>query len=322
MSKRLSLFYALILILMSFASCSPTDSVDDGKLSIVTTVFPYFDFARELVGEMGNVSMLLPPGSESHSYEPSAKDIIKVGKCDLFIYTGGAGDTWVETILESLDGEVNVLCAMDFVELYASETTLGMSDVHSHDDDGEHEHSLHDELFDEHIWTSPVNARKITAAIFDAICELEISDDERSALGENFSKYDAELVSLDTMFRQYLDGHGDKPLIFGDRFPFRYFVEEYGLDYFAAFPGCSNETEISASNLAFLIDTVKECDISTIFHIEFSNKTIAESIAESTEASTALLHSCHNVSKDEIQSGATYLSLMRRNLETLKEALD
>nr|MBQ4318443.1 zinc ABC transporter substrate-binding protein [Clostridia bacterium] len=189
-----------------------------------------------------------------------------------------------------------------------------------HDDGHEHDHS-HD-VFDEHIWTSPVNAAKITKAIGDMICSLDIPDADKETYRTNTDTYIDELDKLDESFEAFFESCDNKVLVFGDRFPFRYFVEEYELDYYAAFPGCSGETEMSAANLVFLIDKVKADKVSTVFYIEFSNQQVAKSIAESTDTVTALLHSCHNVSKAEIDGGATYLSLMSQNLNALKEALD
>jgi len=322
-------FVSVILfvsILLSFVGCTASKDSDDGRIDIVATIFPYFDFARSVTGDSADVTILLPPGGETHSYEPSAQDIIRIQNCDLFIYTGGASDAWVETILRSLDTDVKVLKAMDYVELFVTETVDGMTDSHTHDHDhdnhSEDDHDHSHNVFDEHIWTSPVNAAKITSAICDSLCELDIPDTDKTAYAEASEKYISELEQLDSEFRSFFDSCNNKTLVFGDRFPFRYFIEEYDLNYYAAFPGCSGETEMSASNLVFMIDTVKKDDISTILYIEFSNHQVADSIAESTGASTALLHSCHNVSKAEIENGTTYLTLMNQNLSTLKEVLD
>jgi len=329
MLKRISLLFIVCCLLICSVSCGSASDYDDGRLDIVATIFPYFDFARSITGDTADVQLLLPPGGDIHSYEPSAQDIIRIQNCDLFIYTGGATDSWVDTILASLDNDIKVLKAMDYVDLYFSETVAGMTDTHKHEhkaehdtDHNEHDHDLSHDVFDEHIWTSPVNAQKIVSAICDALCELDIPDTDRDNYSKAADDYIARLKELNTQFVEFFDSCNNPLLVFGDRFPFRYFVEEYKLDYYAAFPGCSGETEMSAANLVFLIDKVKSEKVSTIFYIEFSNKQVASSIAESTDTVTALLHSCHNVSKAEIDGGATYLSLMARNLETLREALD
>ena len=252
----------------------------------------------------------MPPGVESHAYEPSARDIISIQDCDLFIYTGGFNDRWVEDVLRSLEREVPVLRMMDCVGLLREELKEGMEEGHSHEDGEE---------YDQHVWTSPANAVLIVQAIEDVLCRID--PENRVTYAQNAEDYAARLEALDGSFRQFFSAAGTKTLIFGDRFPFRYFAEEYGLDYYAAFPGCSSEAEPSAATVAFLIDKVREEGVNTVFYIEFSNHLVADSIAEATGAGTAMLHSCHNVTRQEMEEGATYVSLMERNLETLKGAL-
>jgi zinc transport system substrate-binding protein len=310
MRKTLILLAALALIFLCLPGCSGEEAEEMGEgLRIVAVNFPAFDFARQVCGDLARVSLLLPPGVESHAYEPSARDIISIQDCDLFIYTGGFNDSWVEEVLGSLDREVPALRMMDCVSLLKEELKEGMED---HEEDDEEE-------FDQHVWTSPANAVLIVRAIEEALCRIDPENQEVYA--ENAEEYVSELDALDESFREFFAGAETKTLIFGDRFPFRYFAEEYGLDYYAAFPGCSSEAEPSAATVAFLIDKVREEGVRTVFYIEFSNHLVADSIAEATGAKTAMLHSCHNVARQELEEGATYISLMERNLETLKGAL-
>ena len=290
---------------------------DDGKLKIVTTIFPQYDFVRAIAGGTGavNVRMLLSPGEEVHSYEPTPLDIKEIQNCDLFIYVGAENDVWVDRILENMgDKRPETLRLVDLTETVAEESVEGMMEEKGHD----HEESREEEA-DEHVWTSPVKAAEITEAIAQKMAELDPANaDDYLA---NAQDYEAKILELDAQFRQIAENAERKVLVFGDRFPIRYFAEEYGLDYFAAFPGCSSESEPSASTLAFLIDKVREEEIPVVFSIEFSNGNIARAICESTGAVQRTYNSCHNVTQEQMENGATYVSLMSENLETVREAL-
>lgn len=520
LKKFLSLFLSSVLVLSLTAcgkninqnsnvsdiaekSSSAPASIGTKKLSIVTTIFPPYDFARQVAGEKADIKMLLPPASESHSFEPTPQDIIDISNADIFIYAGGDSDTWVNGILESIDtSKIKILSMMGLVDVVEEEIKEGMTeddhdhhhehdkklteeDVHdralsdwsgewksiesalengsldeyvkhsaeenetdteaqkneltkkwksdydsitisdntvnfdgietdykyigykiidsdhgssvwygfetqnenvpkyiafndhgtSHAED-EHNHEEHDHehdeqetphfylrygnesfeklttiedwtpkyftkeasdediakamnehnhghshegVYDEHVWTSPVNAKLITQAIAKAMIEKDSVNTD--TYQKNETKYIAELDALDKSFRDVVANAKRKTLIFGDRFPFRYFVEEYGLDYYAAFPGCSTETEANAQTIAFLIDKVKAEEIPVVFHIELSNEKMADTICNETNAKKALFHSAHNLTKDEFNNGTTYLDVMKKNVESLKEAL-
>ena len=298
---------------------------DPDRLQIVTTVFPAYDFARAAAGDRAEVTLLLPPGAESHSYEPTPADILAVRDCDLFIYLGGESDAWVDTILEAVEPTGTVMKMVDCVELLEEEEVEGMQSLPGHDHDhGDHDdHKDHDlgrvKEYDEHVWTSPRNAADITLAVGEKLAELDGA--HAAVYRENAAAYEGALRRLDGEFEAFFDSLPDRTIVFGDRFPLRYFAEEYGLDYYAAFPGCSTQTEPSAATIAFLTDKVKGEHISTVWYIEFSNHLVADSIAEATGTKTAMFHTCHNVSRAELDSGATYLSLMEGNLETLRENL-
>lgn len=313
MKKRVLPFLIAVLLLIGLTGCAnpAASSTQDGKIQIVSTIFPSYDFARQIGGDNAQVTLLLPPGMESHSYEPTPQDIIKIQNCDLFIYTGGVSDTWVDNLLSSLDHPVRTIKMMDQVTALEEELVEGMT---------EEEPSSEEETeYDEHVWTSPKNAVLICQAIQKALMTIDPANEQ--TYQENGDRYVEALQALDDDFTRFFAGVSNKTLIFGDRFPLRYFAEAYGLTYYAAFPGCSSETEPSAATIAFLIDKVKSEGISHVFYIEFSNHLVADSIAEAAKVQTARFHSCHNVSSEEQKAGATYLSLMRQNLETLKGAM-
>lgn len=304
-----------LLLLLCAASCGskPAESGGSASLSVVATIFPPFDFAREVAGEYAQVSMLLPPGTESHAFEPTPQDIIKVQNCDVFIYGGGHSDAWVDKILGSFDSSgIQIVRMMDCVETVEEEIVSGMQEEAEEDHDSEKE-------YDEHVWTSPTNAEKIVGAISAA---LEKADPEnKNSYRENAKSYQVALAALDQSFQDVVNSSSKKTMVFGDRFPFRYFADAYGLSYSAAFPGCSSETEPSIFMLTFLIDQVKAEQIPVVFHIEFSNEKIADTICEETGAKKLLFHSCHNVSQQEMDAGASYISLMEQNVINLREAL-
>lgn len=513
MKRILSIFLSTLLMAALFTACAgssnPAGGSESGKISVVATIFPQYDFVRQIAGDHAELTMLLPPGSESHSYEPTPQDIISIQNCDMFIYVGGESDTWIDDILESMDtSKMEIVSLMDLVDTVEEEIVEGMEDDHDHSHDGEiheediedrplsdfegswqsvlpyfedgtldeyiaataeknettpgeekagflekratdymtiditddgltvhtdtgsasgsyayaeyrpvrnedgeitsvwyiyqlsgpaegmpayiafsdheikarahdddhgddhdedhdhedelahfhirygndgidalmdvknwaptyypagasaeeikdalagHDHS-HEAEYDEHVWTSPKNAMTIVQALSDKLCALDSANS--AAYEQNTAAYLEKLGGLDSAFRSVVEEGSRKTLVFGDRFPFRYFVDAYDLAYFAAFPGCSTETEASAATVAFLIDKVKDEQIPVVFHIELSNEKMADTICEFTGAEKRLLHSCHNITKAEFESGVTYLDLMTQNVETLREALN
>ena len=315
---------SLILCLMLFLSPA---HAQEQPFSIIATNFPAFDLARTLAGDIADVQMLLPPGSESHSYEPTPHDIIAIQNCDLFIYVGGESDTWVETILTSMGNSApRTFRLSDPITLLESTITESMEDHHSHQheeacDDPNHTHSeQHTHGMDEHVWTSPKNMLLMTDTLAKLLCDVDPANAQ--TYKANAEAYLKELSELDAAFEQIVAEGKRDLLIFGDRFPFRYFADAYDLKYDAAFPGCSEDSEPSVRTVISLVDTVREENIPVVFYIEFSSKRTADILAEETGAQTLLFHSCHNVSAEEIESGATYLSLMWQNTQALKEALN
>jgi zinc transport system substrate-binding protein len=479
-----------------FAGGKKDETADNGKPDVLAVNFPAYDFARQIAGDRVNLTMLLPPGAESHSFEPTPRDIIKIQDCDVFIYTGGETDVWVDRIFESMDtSKKKIIRMMDAVDVVEEEIVEGMEDDehdHGHDhedesftigdvkdralsdwegewqsvypylldgtlnpvmehkaesgektareyyeqyktayvtdmdrvvitndsmtfyrngvpakaryaykgagitpeDDGtlwvrykfesvgnppngapkyimfsdhlhapakaEHFHIYssnesfdalmkdtnpvnyptyypsaltkdeivsemighdHEEEkeYDEHVWTSPKNAQRIVRVIADALCEADAAD--AAFFRRNAEAYNAQLAELDREFQAVVNAAKRKTIVFGDRFPFRYFADAYGLTYFAAFPGCSTETEPSAATVAFLIDKIKAEKIPVVFHIELSNEKMADTIAEETGAKKRLLHAAHNISKRDFDSGITFLEIQKANVPRLKEAL-
>ena len=322
MKKSLRLLFIIYLIL-GLCACgeAPAESGGEG-LNIVCTVFPAYDFAREIAGEKANVVLLVPPGSEAHSFEPTPQDVIRIENCDLLLCNGGESEAWLEEILEGRENDILTLTMMDCVETLEEETKEGMQATeHSHEEHNEHEHEEHghEEEYDEHVWTSPVNAELIVSTLCERLCEID--PENGSFYRANWKNYVAELQELDAAIRKTVENGKFDTLIFADRFPVRYFVEEYGLDYYAAFPGCTDDTEPSARTVAFLIDKVREEGIPAVMFIEFSNEKMADVICEDTGCEKLLFHSCHNVSAEQLKNGVSYLELMWANVESLKEAL-
>ncbi|MDR1114074.1 MAG: metal ABC transporter substrate-binding protein [Candidatus Margulisbacteria bacterium] len=311
------LFLAALVFTAALIGCAPNPAAKpDGKINIVTTIFPQYDFARQITGGRANITMLLKPGAESHSYEPSPQDILKIKNSSVFIYTGGESDEWVKKILASLDtSQMKIIALLDCVPAVEEELVEGMQD-----EEEEHEHEHEDEpAYDEHVWTSPRNAKLIVQKIADTLCAVDTPN--AAVYRQNAQNYTAELDKLDADFRALLGGAQRKTLIFGDRFPFRYFADAYGLNYFAAFPGCSTETEASPATIRFLIDKTRQEKIPVVFHIELSNQKMAKTIAEATGAQVRQLHAAHNLTRSDFQRGLAYTDFLRQNLTVLKEAL-
>lgn len=308
----LSMILSLNIILIG---CGNTNKDNSGKLNIVTTIFAPYDFARQIVGDDANITMLMSPGVETHSYEPSPADIIKISECDVFIYVGGENDEWVDGILETIDTEdITIIKLLDCVDVIEEEIIEGMES-----EEKEENHDSSEKEWDEHVWTSPANAIKICKVMEEKFEKLDNSN--ASDYKTNLDEYVGELNKLDEAFKETVNNGARKTIVFGDRFPVRYFVEEYGLKYFAAFPGCSSETEASASTIAFLIDKVKDEKIPVVFKIELSTGNIAETISDATGAKVLTFYACHNLTKKEFDSGKTYVDFMWENVSSLKEAL-
>ncbi len=302
--KRLIAALLCLCLMLCGCTAQPEKPHDETKLQIVCTSFPAYDFAREIAGDMAELTLLIKPGSEVHSYEPTPKDMIRIQESDLFICNGGESEQWAKTLITP---ELNTIYMMDCVDT-VEESADGIYNA----EDGEPE-------LDEHVWTSPLNAIKISEEICNALCKLDT--DNAEAYKTNFAAYKAQLMTLDREFRQVIKNSGKHTLVFADRFPMRYFALEYGLDCYAAFPGCSSETEPSAKTVAYLIDRVREDKIPAVLYMEFSNQKMADVICEDTGCKKLPFYSAHSVSAEQFKQGVSYLDLMRINLNSLKEAL-
>lgn len=312
-------FFAAIALL--FASCDFSEEKSDGeKLCIVATNFPQYDFARQIGGDRIELKMLITPGGESHSYEPTPQDVKAASECDIFICSGGESDIWYNSVLKTIDKEnIMVISLMDCIGdgLKEEEITEGMQGEKLALNGGEEEEETE---YDEHVWTSLKNACLISEEICEAMCRID--KENADFYRENTRLYTEKLRELDLKYQSAAEKAVNGTVVFGDRFPFRYLFDDYGLKYYAAFPGCSTDSDVSACTMLFLINKVKENGLPAVYYIEFSAKRIAETVAEETNTETLLLHSCHTVSKEDFEGGVTYLSLMEQNLENLKIGLN
>ena len=317
--KRIASFFLALALAFSLTACTvPVEKADDGKIQIVATLFPYYDFARAIVGDRADVTLLLSPGREAHSFEPTPLDAVTISESDVFLYNGGEGEQWVDEILGSAGENIpTVLRMMDYAQTLEEEPVDG--DSHDDHDGHDHDHDSDDIEYDEHIWTSPVEAGKLCRAICDALCAADPA--HAADFQANLAAYLQELSDLDADFRQVCREKKRDLLVFGDRFPLLYFCREYGLNYRAAFHGCSSDTEPSLYTLKFLIDKVRQEQIPVVYALELSSQKVAEAIAETTGAKVVTFYSCQTVSQSDWAAGEGYLSLMRRNVAALREGI-
>ncbi len=320
MRKRLFALLLVLTLAAGICGCAGRQRVEDGRLQVVCSVFPYYDFARQIGGDDVDVTLLVAAGKETHSFEPTPLDVITLSEADVFLYNGGESEAWVDDILSAAGENIAVtLPLMPQVSALAEEWAEGMEGAH---DDHDHDHEDHDSdeiEYDEHVWTSPVLAKALCQAICDALCQADPAHQEDYQA--RLTDYLAQLDGLDAAFREVVDAGQRRLLVFGDRFPLLYFCKEYGLDYRAAFHGCASDTEPSLATLKYLIDKVEDEDIPVVYTIELSSQKVAQAIAETTGAKVLTFHSCQTVSRAEFDGGATYLSLMERNVEALREGL-
>ena len=319
--KRLLTGLLALALAASLTACGREAPPEDGRLRVVCTLFPYYDFVRQIGGDAVDVTLLVPAGRETHSFEPTPRDVIRISEADVFLYNGGESEQWVDDILDAAGADIPcVLSMMDAAELYEEEYAEGMQAAHGHDHDG-HDHDDHDEDigYDEHIWTSPVTAMALCRAIGETLCQAD--PDHADSYRQRLADYLTELESLDQSFRDVVAGGSRRLLVFGDRFPLLYFCREYGLDYRAAFHGCAGDTEPSLATLKYLIDLVNEEHIPVVYTIELSSRKVAEAIAETTGAAVRTFQSCQTVSRADFDNGVTYLQLMEANVDALREGL-
>ena len=357
------------------------DASGDTRLNVVTTLFPYYDFLRQIAGDSIRLTMVVPAGMDSHSFEPTPADMITIQNADLLVCNGGTMEQWLSQVLDSFGegtGPKRVVTMMDCVDVVQEEIVEGMEEGEAHDHGhthvhadgtvhaGNHDHESEDHAhseeehepedhvyseeehdieehihsededhaqeyldeddghgveieYDEHIWTSPVNAKKLAGVLAEVLAQEDPA--HAASYAENCASYQDKLTELDAEFREVVSHAKRRLVVFGDKFPLRYFFDEYGLEYRAAFSGCSTDTEPSAKTIAYLIDKVREEQIPAVYYLELSSPRVAEIIGEETGAEPLLFHSCHNVTRHQFDSGVTYLELMEQNVKNLKKGL-
>ena len=330
MKKSLPILLASFLMGVGLSACS-APSLNNDKLEIVTTIFPEYDWTREILGKNpanAEVTMLLDNGIDLHSYQPTAQDLLKISDCDLFIYVGGESDEWVERALEqSTNKDMVVINLLESLGDKAKEEEVkeGMQGEEEHDHDHEdHDHEEEEEEveYDEHVWLSLKNASAICETIEKGIEKIDPAN--ASTYKENLASYKAKLNSLDADYKAAVDASAIKTLVFGDRFPFRYMVDDYGLDYYAAFVGCSAETEASFETIVFLAGKIDELGLHSVLTIEGNDHRIAETVIANTTAKNQkilTMNSLQSTTSRDVTNGTSYLTVMTENLNTLKEAL-
>ena len=320
--KIIIVFVAIMLAIIGAVVGFSNLNKNNKKVSIITTNFPAYDFARAVAGEEADIKMLIKPGAEIHDFEPTPQDIIDIKNSKMFIYTGGESDEWIEDVLDNINtNDTKLFKMMDAVEAVEEETVDGMEHEHEHEDGNEEgqEHEKEEVEYDEHVWTSLKNAQKIVGNIKDEL--VKISPENKNIFESNAEKYVNKLAKIEQEFQDVVKNGSRKTIVFGDRFPLRYFVDDYGLSYFAAFPGCSGQTEASSKTVAFLVDKIKSEKIPVVFKIEMSSGKIADTIANETGAKVLTFNSAHNISADDFKNGMTYAEIMEKNVKALEEAL-
>lgn len=343
MKKYISIFVFAALIIGCLSACNyekNETAEDSNKLKIVTTIFPQYDWVMNILGNNpsnAEVTMLLDKGVDLHSFQPSADDILKISNCDIFIYVGGESDAWVEKTLQQAKNEdMLVINLMEVLgnSVKEEEMVEGMQEEdhdHAHADgeeqhgeehEHEHEHEGEEAEYDEHIWLSLRNASLLAEKISKAIQALDSKNVD--IYKKNSEAYIERLNALDAEYKAVVSGAGVSTLLFGDRFPFRYLTDDYGLSYYAAFVGCSAETEADFETISFLAKKMDELSLHSIMTIEGSDHRIAETIIKNTKSKDQkilTLDSMQSITAKDVQSGASYLSIMEKNLSVLKDAL-
>ena len=319
-----TIIIAIICAIIGFSANKPRFLKSD-KLNIVVTTFSTYDFAKQIVGDKADVTFLLGPGVDSHSYEPSAKDLVTLKNADVFIYIGGEMEQWVDKVFETdtINKEATTLIQVtESVETIEEQEVDGAEEEeHHHDEDHENdeEHEHEEGAFDEHIWTSPSNAIKMVEYLNEKFSNLDSNNKEEYQ--KNADNYIEQIKDLRTKIQEIVDNKKRNRLVFGDKMPMQYFLNEFGLTASAAFNGCSTEAEPGTKTITYLVSKVKEENIPVVLYIELSTGKTAKSIANETGAKSMQIQTLHNISKDDFKNGETYVSLMTRNLQVLKEAL-
>ncbi len=311
MKKKVSCIF-LIILLCILSGCGVQSTANENKITVVASLFPQYDFCREITKNNVNVVLLLPPGMESHNYEPSVSDSITIAESDLFIYTGKYMEPWAETVISGLGAQTTVVDCSSGINLCE----------HVHDDEGHEnhdEHHSHEEEKDPHIWTDPINCIQMVNNITEALCEIDAKNSD--FYKQNASEYIEKLYGLDREFKEISENAPSKLLCHGGRFSMTYFSREYGFEFVSAFDSCSSSSEPSAKKVVSLINEVKKNNLNGVFYEELTEPKVARVIGEEANVPVYLLHTCHNLTKEEFERGETYLSLMEQNAKNLRAVL-
>ena len=320
-AKKIEILVLVSLLLMTgVIACSGRETEKENEttdgLVIVATLFPQYDFAREIVGEYGTVHLLLEPGMESHSFDPTTADMKEINAADLFLYTGPELETWVAQIEDSFSSQLRIV--------NLSENLIDELEEAAHEEEereeADHEKEGHHHEVEPHIWTNPVYAMEMVQQICNAVCELD--PEHADIYKKNMENYLAQLENLDKAFQDVVANGVRKEVVHGGRFALYYFARRYGLTFYAAYDSCEAQMEPSAKTVADLMKKVQEEQMTVVFYEELVEPKVARSISEETGAKLLLLHSCHNVSKEEFEAGVTYLELMQKNVDNLRIALN
>ncbi|MDQ5983857.1 MAG: zinc ABC transporter substrate-binding protein [Eubacteriales bacterium SKADARSKE-1] len=307
---------AMLIIASMLTGCSPmwnpSDNKDNSKIKVVASLFPQYDFAKQIAKDKAEVTLLLPPGTESHTFDPGPGDIIKISDSDMFLYTGKHMEPWADRLISGIDNK-----NLKVVDVSAQIGLLNSN--HEHDEAEEANGEEHDHEYDPHIWLDPILACQMVDNIASAFCEKDPAN--ANFYNENATAYKKELQLLDSDISNAVKASKRKTMVFASRFSYLYFINRYKLDYIAAFDGCSAESEPSVKKMTEIIDFIKTNNIPVIYYEEFDLTKIAKSICDSTGVKALKFSTVHNVSKGELESGKTYLEIMRENLENLKQGL-
>lgn len=325
---KICLYTIALAVAVFMVGCKGNDlPVDDGKLKIVTTIFPEYDWVKQIAGDSNNldITFLMKNGGDLHSYSPSAEDILKISSCDILVYVGGESDKWIEEILEnSVNSNIKTINLMNVLGEKAKEEELveGMEDD-DHDDHDDHDDDDAELEYDEHVWLSLDNAQLFVKSITENLCAIDSENAE--TYKANCEKYLSQLDALDDEYEEVIENSKYKTLIFADRFPFRYLTDDYDLSYYAAFKGCSAETEASFETITFLANKADELNLPRILTIDGSDGKMAKTVVATSKNKNRMIYSLdslQSVTDNEVQSGKTYIKAMESNLEILKKALN
>ena len=340
MKKNIAFLLVLILIFsiitVIIINCTNINSKQSDKIEIIATLFPQYDFAKQIGGDKVNVTLLLPPGSESHTYEPTPQDMININNSSLFIYTGEEMEPWAENLIDGVKNDIKVLDLSTTVNLinveeFEEEYCSGEDCEHSHEHengqyasaDAENEHGQeiesHNHSYDPHIWLNPQYAIQMVNSILEQLCEID--PENKEYYQNNATEYIKQIQALDIEFEETVNLASNRKIAFGGAFAYAYFIEKYNLEFISAYQTCGENAEPSTTQVKKVIDYINENKIPVIFYKEYTTGNIARTIAESTNAEMLVFHTVHNVSKEELGNGASYVSVMMQNLENLKKAL-